>query len=231
MRAPLSHEEIQELLGAYALDAVDDDERDVVDDHLTTCVRCRAEVSDHRETAALLAFSGEDAPTGVWDRIASTLDASPPRAPLELTRARPRARQGAAWRSWRPTGVAAAAAVVISVLALGVALRGGGDGSPSVPDGPRVVLTSGDGRHSADIVVASGRGFVVNDNLPALPEGQVYQLWGRRGDDVISLGLLGQDPETAEFVAGGEFDAYAITAERWPGVVSSQQQPVVAGVA
>ncbi|HEX6380631.1 MAG TPA: anti-sigma factor [Acidimicrobiia bacterium] len=84
MSANFTHHDIQELLGAFALDAVDDDERDVIEAHLAGCPRCRAEVEGHRETAALLAHSGERAPEGVWDRIATALDESPPA--LDLTR-------------------------------------------------------------------------------------------------------------------------------------------------
>ncbi|HZI38712.1 MAG TPA: anti-sigma factor [Acidimicrobiia bacterium] len=84
MSANFTHHDIQELLGAFALDAVDDDERDVIEAHLAGCPRCRAEVAGHRETAALLAHSGERAPEGVWDRISTALDESPPA--LDLTR-------------------------------------------------------------------------------------------------------------------------------------------------
>ena len=83
-----THHDIQELLGAFALDAVDDDERDVIQAHLASCPRCRAEVEGHRETAALLAHSGERAPEGVWDRIAEALDEAPP--VLDLARIAPR---------------------------------------------------------------------------------------------------------------------------------------------
>jgi hypothetical protein len=83
-----THHDIQELLGAFALDAVDDEERDVIDAHLAGCPRCRAEVEGHRETAALLAHSGERAPEGVWARIANALDEAPPA--LELDRIAPR---------------------------------------------------------------------------------------------------------------------------------------------
>ena len=46
-----SHEEIQELLGAYALDAVDDRERAIIETHLETCESCRVELEDHRRLA------------------------------------------------------------------------------------------------------------------------------------------------------------------------------------
>ena len=49
--SPLTHEDIQELLGAYALHAVDPDEAELVERHLETCPRCRAEVEGHREVA------------------------------------------------------------------------------------------------------------------------------------------------------------------------------------
>ena len=75
------HDEIQSLLGVYALDAVDDPERRLLDDHLATCVRCAAEVAEHRETAASLAFAGGEAPAGLWDRIASQLDPEPSARP------------------------------------------------------------------------------------------------------------------------------------------------------
>jgi hypothetical protein len=83
-----THHDIQELLGAFALDAVDGDERDVIDAHLAGCPRCRAEVEGYRETAALLAHSGDRAPEGVWDRIADALDEAPPA--LQLDRIAPR---------------------------------------------------------------------------------------------------------------------------------------------
>src|SRR5687767_15186390 len=74
----MTHDQISELLGAYSLDAVDPDERELVEAHLLTCARCRAEVADHREVASLLAHSGSDAPEGLWDRIAGSLEEAPP---------------------------------------------------------------------------------------------------------------------------------------------------------
>jgi hypothetical protein len=87
MSRNFTHIDIQELLGAFALDAVDSEERDVIEGHLAGCPRCRAEVEGHRETAALLAHSGERAPEGVWDRIAEALDEAPPA--LDLARIAP----------------------------------------------------------------------------------------------------------------------------------------------
>jgi hypothetical protein len=64
-----SHEEMQELLGAYALDAVDADERVLVEAHLAHCPRCRDELRGHREVVGLLGDEGQEAPAGLWDRV------------------------------------------------------------------------------------------------------------------------------------------------------------------
>ena len=61
----LSHDEIQELLGAYALDAVDDRERAVIESHLDTCESCRLELEDHRGLAENAeATRGANVPVG-----------------------------------------------------------------------------------------------------------------------------------------------------------------------
>jgi hypothetical protein len=73
-----SHEEIQDLLGVYALDAVDPETAAMVERHLEGCVRCTTEVAQHHEVAGLLANSGGSSPAGIWDGIASQLDGSTP---------------------------------------------------------------------------------------------------------------------------------------------------------
>ena len=47
----LDHAAVQELLGAYALGAVDATEAAIVAAHLPTCRPCRDEVAQHRATA------------------------------------------------------------------------------------------------------------------------------------------------------------------------------------
>jgi anti-sigma factor RsiW len=69
----ISHEEASELLGAYALHAVDGDEVTEVEAHLDTCPRCRAELDGLREVAGALGNSVEEPPEGLWSGIVSRL--------------------------------------------------------------------------------------------------------------------------------------------------------------
>ena len=69
----MSHEEASELLGAYALDAVDADEVIQVEEHLDTCPRCRAELDELREVAGALGNSVAEPPEALWSGIVSRL--------------------------------------------------------------------------------------------------------------------------------------------------------------
>ena len=75
---------MDELLGAYALDAVSDDERRDVEEYLRVSPRARAEVQDHREVATMLAWTGTSAPEGLWERISGQLDDHAPAPTGEL---------------------------------------------------------------------------------------------------------------------------------------------------
>jgi anti-sigma factor RsiW len=61
--------ELDSLLGAYALDALDDIDRARVDRYLATSPRARAEVDDHLHVAMMLGNSAGPAPIALWDRI------------------------------------------------------------------------------------------------------------------------------------------------------------------
>ncbi len=132
-----THEELRDLLGVYALDAVDPDERVLVEEHLATCPACRAEVAGHREVASMLAHTGATAPDGLWDRISASLEETPPALRLAAFAppGEPAAEEAGAEAAAAPVtslaphrerrvrlsafvGVAAAAAV--AVLALGI---------------------------------------------------------------------------------------------------------------
>lgn len=242
MAPELTHAEIQELLGVYAIDAVDPDEAAVLEHHLVDCPRCRAEVAEHREAATLLSFSGTDAPDGMWSRIASSLEETPP--PMDLPRVVPMRRAVP-----RRFAVLAAAAAVVVIALLGVQVVQQGDridqmsavfdqrgldqaaaAAALAPDARTARLQSDDGSQFVDaVVLPSGQGYLVAANLPGLDRDQTYQLWGVMDAQTVSLGVLGADAVVIPFKAAGPLRALAITAEHVGGVVASTKTPVVQG--
>ena len=236
----LTHEEAAELLGAYALDAVEPDEAAAIELHLRECARCRAEVGEHRETAAMLAHAGADAPPDLWSRIAGAIETPadadvvplPPR--LGLSAKAPMAR-----RQWWLAPAAAAAAAVVAVLGFQVReLQDRIDEMPASataelaaamadPDAELVHLDGGDGA-SVPVVISGGNAWLDAAALPDAGDGRTYQLWGASGDELVSVAVLGRDPGVVSFDAAG-YAALAITEEVAPGVVRSEQDPVVIG--
>ena len=78
--------ELDELLGAYALDAVDADERRRVEDYLEINPKAAAEVQEHREVATMLAYTGMDAPPDLWSKITAEIEADAPAPGPELAK-------------------------------------------------------------------------------------------------------------------------------------------------
>jgi anti-sigma-K factor RskA len=70
-------------LAVYALDALDDVERLVVEAHLTRCPACATVVDEHRATLAALT-ADEPPPPAVWQRIAAQTGAGDVPTPLAV---------------------------------------------------------------------------------------------------------------------------------------------------
>ncbi|HXX90150.1 MAG TPA: anti-sigma factor [Acidimicrobiales bacterium] len=254
MEPAVTHEDIAELLGAYALNAVDPDEAGMVATHVAQCPRCAAELREYEEVAAMLATAGGDAPVELWDRIAEQATGPEAGPGATLPFAVPEdASGGPEPRTRRPTlrplalSVAGIAAVIVVLLGVQVArldtrvnhlsaLSQHQGMSQAVqaalldPDARRVVLAGAQstGPALAELVVLpSGAGYLVDNRLPALPADETYQLWALIGGRAVSLGLLGNAPGTLAFTVGGaDPSGYAITAERAGGVVAPSHAPV-----
>ncbi|MCU1504867.1 MAG: hypothetical protein JWM12_4221, partial [Ilumatobacteraceae bacterium] len=142
-----------ELLGAYALDAVDEQERRDVEEYLRVSPTAAAEVDQHRETAAMLGWSPVAPPEGLWERIAASLEEAPPAPSGELARVIPMS----AGRRRRRTAIGAfavaAAAAIVALLAVSVVRDNSTTSSIAQtmeqarksPDSHEVALASADG--------------------------------------------------------------------------------------
>ncbi|MCU1396730.1 MAG: hypothetical protein JWM34_5158 [Ilumatobacteraceae bacterium] len=237
--------DMDELLGAYALDAVSEEERRAVEDYLLANPRARAEVQEHREVATMLAWSGMDAPEGLWDRIAGNLEGAETEPELELghvlpmrgsRRRRSFARTAGSW------AMGTAAAALIAVVAVRIS---NDDTSSNRADGLAAEVTQAIANPKSlqtDLVSGSdkslkvhavidpdGHGYILADSLPKLGADRTYQLWGQVDDKLISLGLLGDSPSTETFTVSAPVSLLAITDEVAGGVLSSANPVVVAG--
>ena len=228
--------DLDDLLGAYALDAVDPDEALRVEDYLAVNPKAAAEVREHREVATMLAFTGMDAPEGLWSRIESELDAAAPVPGPELAKIMsienaPSKRRLSSLAPWLAS---AAAAAIIAVVAIAVTDRATTPTDPLVAafqeaqsdrDSARAtLLAEGSDAQVTAVIDQDGHGYIDAAALPQLPDDKTYQLWGVIEDRAISLGIFGPNPELETFTSEGQVAGLAITIEDAPGVISDGNQ-------
>lgn len=229
------------LTVAYALDALDEDERRAYEEHLVGCERCRKELASFWQTTEALAIAATGAQPSpepsadLRDRIlAGARSERQVVVPLEPRR-----------RSLTPVLGAAAAVAALVAVAVGIwaaqmssdlddtrlALDQAREATAVLadPNARTVALQTGEGRL---VVAQDGRAALVLQELDPAPEGQTYQLWILAGgDDPVSAGLFpGEDGPELVALEGvvGSGDAVAVTIEDEGGVDAPQSKPIIA---
>ena len=164
-----------DLTAAYALHALDAEEREAYEEHLAQCARCRDELAQLQESAAALAWAVEAPapPPALRARILAEATAGRDNVvPLPL-----RAR-----RVWQAAAaVAACAAVGLGIWAatlhnsLGTA-RAHESALQIVAD-PASHTVAVQGGRGMVAVGRNGVGVLVVDRLPVAPDGKTYEAW------------------------------------------------------
>ncbi|MCA2229101.1 anti-sigma factor [Nonomuraea aurantiaca] len=181
MRGTAGGSDPHTLVGAYALDAVDDElERRHFEDHLTGCAECALEVAAFTETAARLGSAAAvEPPPGLKERVFAQVDqvrqvpptvAAPAQKdrPSWETQRRPARRAGRRPRRlhrWRPlvaaVGVAACLAAVVVFGASALQARDELDQVRRMNQEVAAVLTAPDSRIATASARQGGRGTVI----------------------------------------------------------------------
>ena len=253
----MEHDAIKELLGAYALNAVEPHEALVVEDHAANCPECTAELDHHFEVAALLSASSEFAPSSVWDAVAGEIatESQSVAADSPVTNVVPLPRR------WIRPRAAAAAVVLIAGAAVVQSVRLGAANDDLAaeramvaalseridqpildtavsqarldPLAQQVMLGSEvSGSNAIIVLMPDGTGYLAEHSLRPLPADRTYQLWAIVDGKVISAGVLGPAPGVVPFHIDPEgFEGFAITEEVIGGVPASENAPVVAWLA
>ena len=204
--------ELHDLAAAYALDALDPEERWTYEQHLYSCERCREEVAALRETAAELAYvpEGPAPPPQLRERILREARGTPSVA------AAPRRRR---WL-FPATAVAAVAA---TFAAVGFAVWGF-SAQENAPVEQQVVPLNG---APGNLIVAGDEGTLVVC-LDEAPSGKAYEAWVIEGDTPRRAGVFAggcQSVQLQEPLASG--NTVAVTLEDEGGVDSPTTDPLL----
>ncbi len=204
--------ELHDLTAGYALDALDDDERERYERHLAECDRCRDELAGFQDVSAALAVAadGPEPPPSLRDRI------------LEEARAG-RSNVVPLRRRLDPRVLSFAAAAALALVAVGVwstslgdGLRDGGEHAVLDDPSARTVPTAGG---EADLVVtAGGDAALVVRTLPPAPAGMDYEIWVIEGGVPRRAGLFERPGVTLLTRPVEKGQTVAVTLERDGGV-------------
>ena len=226
--------DLHSLLAPYVLDALDADERNRFEAHLEQCPDCRTELGGFQATATRLAEAeSQEPPAALRQRLMSAIGSIPQERPVVTS-----INHRGGLRRRLPQLVAAAAMV------LGVAGAGGylverdrGDEqrdhvaeitrvlgaadadtkSLNFPDGGTVRLVTSESRDAA---------VVVADELPALEDDKVYQVWLIRGAVAESQGTFTRSGDMI-MKDLADVDQVAVTVEPDGGSKKPTTDPIV----
>lgn len=234
---------VLELLPAYTLDCLGEEETTLVSEHLAHCPACRAEFQAFQTVADQLALAAPEAapPPRLKRQILERVQ--PPR-PQPAGEARPSWWQqlaGLFQRAAPAWGAVALILVVVlaaSILWLWQRLDGAGTittsggmqvialaGTEVAPDGTGTLVISADGEH----------GTLIVDGLPDLDEDQQYQLWLIRDEQRTSGGVFSVNDEGygALWISSPEplssYPAFGITVEPAGGSPGPTGEKVLGG--
>lgn len=219
------------LSGAYAVDALDTEERARFEAHLRECRDCQEEVASLQEAAALLGTEPAEPPASVRDAVLASIQSIRPLPPLVETTETPetpestvsatdqlaerRARRGLVHRLTR-TPLLVAAAVVL-LLAVGTALVrpwAGDDTTPpnitaadrvlAAADATEVAKSFPDGSKATLVVSRSqGKAVIRTRHMALPPSGKTYQLWLQTpAGQMVPAGLMPEEADTTYVLDG-----------------------------
>lgn len=197
--------EIHQLSAAYALDALDGDERVEFEQHLTQCADCRHEVASFQEAAAALAYQGDVAPPppALKGRILE-------QARRERSNVVPLRRRWALPAAATVAAVAACAAVGLGIWAVTL--------HDELAQRPEAVPITG--AKGSLIVTPSNEATLVVTDLPPAPAGKTYEAWVIEDDRRVPAGTF----------AGGRQVAFPLTLKVPDGAIVAVTLETAGGV-
>jgi anti-sigma-K factor RskA len=226
------HAHWADSVGAYLLGALEPEECERFETHLSGCPVCRADVDELRVAVDALPVSVAPVrpPAALKDRIMAVVEED-----AELLAAAGRGRAGRRRSGWRfpggwllRPGIALACALVLLAAGgvAGVLLSGG-------EDARTVVATTRAAGADVRLEIRDGGAMLVAKNMPAPPRGRIYQVWLKRpGKDPEPTSVLWstRGDGSAEVAVPGSLDgveAVLVTDEPPGGSDEPTKPPVI----
>jgi anti-sigma factor RsiW len=233
--------DIHALVGAYAVDALDDLERAAFERHLAECPACQQEVAGLQEAAGLLgALSTTAPPPSLRDRVLADITTVRPLPPAVEPPVVVTGAHAPGGRSrFRPRLLVAAAAALIALGgAVTIAQPWEDESSQTQLTAAERVAAAEDAEtftrtldNGAEATLVRSRSLneavLVTSDMPDAPAGSVYELWLVHDDQMVPAGLMtGGDHEIVLEGDPATANGFGITVEPDGGSDQPTSEPV-----
>jgi anti-sigma-K factor RskA len=229
------NEDLHDLVAPYALDALDDDERDAFERHLAECEQCRAQLAELQEATTALAYAAEgpEPPAELRERI---LEAARKNGGAQVVQF-PK-------RQWLlPAAGIAAAVAAVAAIAVGLwaaSLKSDLDREREArrAEAKAIALLASDaerrplsGGRGALLLASDGSAALVTCDLATAPKGKAYEAWVIANETPRPAGLFrgGEDCDVKVLTRQVPRDAVvAVTLEGEDGAAQPTSKPLFA---
>jgi anti-sigma-K factor RskA len=224
-------EAVHELTAAYALDALDADERREYEAHLARCERCRDELASLSQAATSLAYAVDSPapPPQLRERILATARAERPNVvPLRPRWALPAATAAV---------VAVAAAVALAIWAVSLSNKLDDQRALNAKQAQVAALLAAPDARSYTIanrgrlvVRPNGEAALVLARLAPAASGKTYEAWVANGGRPHPAGTFDAGRDVTTFALAGRVPkggTVLVTQERAGGVAQPTQKPFI----
>ncbi len=197
----MKHDHIHELLSAYALGCLDDDEAVLVSEHIAACEKCHGQFLEYRSTVDAMAYGspGVCPPDSLKQKLMQRIQ-STANKPSVLKPAIKHRNLKSLWQSLSPAWAFAGLALIVSLTVVNLLqwhhtqklqkeiavelLILKMKGTPKAPKGDGTFIISQNRR----------KGVLVASDLPIPEENQLYQLWMKKNGQPVSGGVFSVTP-------------------------------------
>lgn len=200
------NEELHDLVAPYALDALDEDEREAFERHLAECDQCRSQLAELQEATTALAYAAEgpEPPAELRERILEAVGQNGGARVVQFPR-----RQWLLPAAGVAAAVAAVAAITVGLWAASLKSDLDQERSARSAEAKAIALLAGDaerrpltGGRGALLLASDGSAALVTCDLATAPEGKAYEAWVITSEATRPAGL---------FRGGGDCDVKVLT--------------------
>ena len=230
-------ENIHEQVAAYALNALDDDERDAFERHLEECASCREQLPALADAAASLAETADpvEPPAELRDRIVDSARRGGTVVRFPRRRIVPLSAAVAAVAACAAIGLGIWAATLDNDLSNQREARKADEAALAVLVDPAARRVSLKGRPGVLAVRPDGAAALAVSSLGPAPSGRTYEAWVIRGDALRRAGEFPGESGRPTLVAlplrVSHGAVVAVTVERSGGVSQPTTKPILSASA